>query len=151
MKLARVCKKQGSYHLATKKYTQAGDKLKAMKCLLKSGDTDKIIFFANVSRNRDIFILAANYLQNLDWHNNPGKYFKRRRSNVAVIIVEVIFTQFISLLLSSLESQLSNKPKQCILKIKQLKFSCVTIYQIVIIVKMFFSSLRVYCVTIIEL
>ena len=91
MKLARVCKKQGSYHLATKKYTQAGDKLKAMKCLLKSGDTDKIIFFANVSRNRDIFILAANYLQNLDWHNNPGKYFKRRRSNVAVIIVEVIF------------------------------------------------------------
>ena len=71
MKLARVCKKQGSYHLATKKYTQAGDKLKAMKCLLKSGDTDKIIFFANVSRNRDIFILAANYLQNLDWHNNP--------------------------------------------------------------------------------
>ena len=72
MKLARVCKKQGSYHLATKKYTQAGDKLKAMKCLLKSGDTDKIIFFANVSRNRDIFILAANYLQNLDWHNNPA-------------------------------------------------------------------------------
>ena len=45
-----VCKKQGSYHLATKKYTQAGDKLKAMKCLLKSGDTEKIIFFANVSR-----------------------------------------------------------------------------------------------------
>jgi intraflagellar transport protein 140 len=72
MKLARVCKKQGSYHLATKKYTQAGDKLKAMKCLLKSGDTEKIIFFANVSRNRDIYILAANYLQNLDWHNNPA-------------------------------------------------------------------------------
>ena len=71
MRLARVCKKQGSFHLATKKYTQAGDKLKAMKCLLKSGDTEKIVFFANVSRNRDIFILAANYLQNLDWHNNP--------------------------------------------------------------------------------
>lgn len=71
LKLAGVCKKQNSYHLATKKYTQAGDKLKAMKCLLKSGDTEKITFFANVSRNRDIYILAANYLQNLDWHNNP--------------------------------------------------------------------------------
>merc|ERR1712028_217053 len=71
MKLARVCKKQGSYHLATKKYTQAGDKLKAMKCLLKSGDTEKIIFFAGVSRNQKIYILAANYLQNLDWHNDP--------------------------------------------------------------------------------
>ena len=42
--------------------------MKAMKCLLKSGDTEKICFFASVSRNRDIYILAANYLQNLDWH-----------------------------------------------------------------------------------
>ena len=69
-KLAKCCKKQGNYHLATKKYTQAGDKLKAMKCLLKSGDTEKIIFFAGVSRNREIYILAANYLQNLDWQDS---------------------------------------------------------------------------------
>lgn len=66
-KLAKACRHQGSYHLATKKYTQAGDKVKAMKCLLKSGDTDKVIFFAGVSRHRDIYVLAANYLQNLDW------------------------------------------------------------------------------------
>merc|ERR1712196_262173 len=71
LKLARVCKKQGSYHLAARKYTQGGDRLKAMKCLLKSGETEKIVFFANCSRDRDICILAANYLQNLDWHNNP--------------------------------------------------------------------------------
>jgi len=70
-KLAKCCKKQGSYHLATQKYTQAGDKLKAMKCLLKSGDTEKVIFFADVSRNAKIYIIAANYLQNLDWHNDP--------------------------------------------------------------------------------
>ena len=68
--LARACKKQGLYHLATKKYTQAGDKLKAMKSLLKSGDTERIIFFAGVSRSRDIYVLAANYLQNLDWHTD---------------------------------------------------------------------------------
>ena len=43
-------------------YTQAGDKVKAMKCLLRSGDTQKICYFAGVSRNRDIYILAANYL-----------------------------------------------------------------------------------------
>ncbi|CAK4724875.1 unnamed protein product [Aphanomyces euteiches] len=67
MKLAKCCKHQGSFHLATKKYTQAGAKLKAMKCLLKSGDTEKVVFFANVSRNNEIFVLAANYLQNLDW------------------------------------------------------------------------------------
>ncbi|OQS07185.1 Intraflagellar Transport Protein [Thraustotheca clavata] len=67
MKLAKCCKQQGSYHLATKKYTQAGAKLKAMKCLLKSGDTEKVVFFANVSRNNEIFVLAANYLQTLNW------------------------------------------------------------------------------------
>jgi intraflagellar transport protein 140 len=34
-----------------------------MKCLLKSGDTEKIIFFGGVSRTKEIYILAANYLQ----------------------------------------------------------------------------------------
>ena len=38
---------------------------------------------------------------------------KMRRSNVAVLIVRVIFYKFIPLLLSSLQSQLSNKTKQC--------------------------------------
>ena len=70
-KVAKCCKRQGNYHLASKKYVQAGDKLKAMKCLLKSGDTEKIIFFAGVSRTREIYILAANYLQTLDWHSDP--------------------------------------------------------------------------------
>ncbi|KAL8008467.1 putative tetratricopeptide-like helical domain superfamily, WD40-repeat-containing [Plasmopara halstedii] len=70
LRLAKCCKKQGSYHLATKKYTQAGNKLKAMKCLLKSGDTEKVVFFANVSRNAQIFVLAANYLQNLNWRKD---------------------------------------------------------------------------------
>ncbi|XP_050298165.1 intraflagellar transport protein 140 homolog isoform X2 [Anthonomus grandis grandis] len=62
---------QGDYHLATKKYTQSGDKVKAMKALLKSGDTDKVIFFAGISRQREIYIMAANYLQTLDWQNQP--------------------------------------------------------------------------------
>ena len=42
---------------------QAGNKEKAMKALLKSGDTEKIVFFAGVSRAPQIYILAANYLQ----------------------------------------------------------------------------------------
>jgi len=67
--LARACKRQGGHHLACKKYTQAGERLKALKCLLKSGDTKSITYYANVSRNREIYILAANYLQSLDWHN----------------------------------------------------------------------------------
>ncbi|KAI5750172.1 hypothetical protein M8J76_013408 [Diaphorina citri] len=45
--------------------------IKAMKCLLKSGDTDKIIFFAGVSRMKEIYVMAANYLQSSDWKSQP--------------------------------------------------------------------------------
>lgn len=69
-KIADCCMRQGNYHLATKKYTQAGNKIKAMRALLKSGDTEKIIFFAGVSRQKEIYVMAANYLQSLDWRND---------------------------------------------------------------------------------
>ena len=67
LKLARVCNEQNSFQLACKKFTQAGDRTLALKCLLRSGDTKNIIYYASVSRQRDIYILAANYLQSLDW------------------------------------------------------------------------------------
>ncbi|KAK7111421.1 intraflagellar transport protein 140 homolog [Littorina saxatilis] len=69
--LGEVCMLQGQYHLATKKFTQAGNKVKAMKALLKSGDTEKIVFFAGVSRQKEIYVMAANYLQSLDWRKDP--------------------------------------------------------------------------------
>lgn len=70
-KIGEIAFLQGNYHLATKKFTQAGNKLRAMKALLKSGDTEKICFFAQVSRQREIYIMAGNYLQSLDWQNQP--------------------------------------------------------------------------------
>ncbi len=45
--------------------------LQAMKVLLKSGDTEKIMFFAGVSRQKEIYVMAANYLQSLDWRKDP--------------------------------------------------------------------------------
>ena len=42
-----------------------------MKALLKSGDTEKIVFFAGVSRQKDVYILAGNYLQTLEWRKDP--------------------------------------------------------------------------------
>jgi len=72
-KVGKLCKQQGLFQLACKMYTQAGDKVKAMKTLLKSGDTEKIIFFAGTARQTDIYVLAANYLQSLDArHNDPN-------------------------------------------------------------------------------
>ncbi|XP_067952050.1 intraflagellar transport protein 140 homolog [Watersipora subatra] len=69
--IATVCMNQRQYHLATKKYTQAGNRIKGMKALLKSGDTEKITFYAGVSRQKEIYVMAANYLQSLDWTKNP--------------------------------------------------------------------------------
>merc|ERR1719399_1853328 len=69
--MAKLCKNQGSFQLACKKFTQAGDKLKAMKSLLQSGDTEKIIFFAVTARQTEIYVIAGNYLQSLDWHSEP--------------------------------------------------------------------------------
>jgi intraflagellar transport protein 140 len=59
--VAKCCKRQGAYHLATKKYTQAKDKLKAMKVLLKSGDTEKIIFFAGMKYQKYSLPINPNF------------------------------------------------------------------------------------------
>jgi len=74
---------------------KAGDKIRAMKCLLKGGETEKIVYYAStfarilvhmvchadccavlrdcaaMTKKREIYILAANYLQTLDWHADP--------------------------------------------------------------------------------
>ncbi|EAT45838.1 AAEL002943-PA [Aedes aegypti] len=70
IKLGEVLQEQGDYHSATKKFTQAGDKIRAMKSLLKSGDTEKIIFFAGMSRQKEVYVMAANYLQALNWQSD---------------------------------------------------------------------------------
>lgn len=45
--------------------------LKAMKALMKSGDTSRVVFFANIQKQRETYIMAANYLQSLDWRKDP--------------------------------------------------------------------------------
>ena len=68
--VGKALKTQGSFILSAKKYTQAGDKIRAMKCLILSGDTKAVIQFANISRTADIYKLAANYLQQLNWRES---------------------------------------------------------------------------------
>jgi intraflagellar transport protein 140 len=68
--LAKALKRQGNFILASKKYTQAGDRVRAIKCLTKSGDTKAVIQFASISRNAEIYTLAANYLQQMNWRES---------------------------------------------------------------------------------
>ncbi|UYV62808.1 IFT140 [Cordylochernes scorpioides] len=69
-KIGECCLLQENYQLAAKKFTQAGNRVQAMKALLKSGDVEKIVFFANVSRQKELYIMAANYLQSADWRKD---------------------------------------------------------------------------------
>lgn len=71
--LAGLAQKQGTFNIATKKYAEAGDSKQAMVSLLQSGDTKRIITFAGLCRNKECFILAANYLQQVDdLHEKPN-------------------------------------------------------------------------------
>ena len=49
----------------------ANEKMKGIKCLLKSGDVKAVIGFAQTARQAEVFILAGNFLQNQNWHNDP--------------------------------------------------------------------------------
>jgi intraflagellar transport protein 140 len=69
-KIAKMCKRQGVLQVACKIYTKLGEKLKAFKCLIRMGDVEKVKAYANTAKNTQIFIMAANFMQTTDWHNN---------------------------------------------------------------------------------
>lgn len=71
MRIAKLCKKQGQFALACQKYTQYGKKAKAIKCLIKQGNIKVITSYANTARSPECYIIAANYMQNTNWHSNP--------------------------------------------------------------------------------
>lgn len=68
--LAEVLKNQSLWSLAYKKYMEAGDQINAMKSLVRTGDAKKIITAAKIANKTDMYIIAANYLQQLDWREN---------------------------------------------------------------------------------
>lgn len=69
--LAEKAKKQGNFDLAARLYRQLRDNVRAMKCMCKLNDTDKVVAFAQNARNTEIYVIAANYLQSADWHSLP--------------------------------------------------------------------------------
>lgn len=62
-RLAELCEQQGEYTLAANLYVKLKDHLAAMKALIRSGNTEKVIKFANLVRKKEMYILAANYIQ----------------------------------------------------------------------------------------
>ena len=46
LRVAKLVKKQGDFKLGAKIYTMANEKIKGIKCLLKSGDVKAVTGFA---------------------------------------------------------------------------------------------------------
>ncbi|RMX59262.1 hypothetical protein pdam_00005737 [Pocillopora damicornis] len=69
-RIADCCMHQRSYHLATKKYTQAGNKIKVSGHKQKGLDLLKQHLFGDKAK-KEIYVMAANYLQSLDWRKDP--------------------------------------------------------------------------------
>lgn len=65
-RFALLCEQQGEYQTAATLYIKFKDHLAAMKALIRYGDTEKVIKFANLIKKPQTFILAANYLQTLN-------------------------------------------------------------------------------------
>mmetsp|Transcript_32839 Transcript_32839/g.32175 ORF Transcript_32839/g.32175 Transcript_32839/m.32175 type:complete len:354 (-) Transcript_32839:22-1083(-) len=70
LRVAKQVQKNGNFQLACKMFTQAKQKVKAMQALLHSGDQAKIINYAQTARNPEVYVLAANFLQNSEWLND---------------------------------------------------------------------------------
>jgi hypothetical protein len=85
-KLGDLAVSQGAYAGAAKKYLDAGNKLKSMRALIHSGDVERITTFANVARSRDVYLMAADYLKQLDWKKYPDalqnimNFYKKARA-----------------------------------------------------------------------
>ena len=71
-RIAKLVQKNGNFQLACKLFTQAKQKVKAMQCLLQSNNTQKIMQYAQIAKNPEVYVLAANFLQTSDWHNDPN-------------------------------------------------------------------------------
>ena len=72
-RLAKLLMTQGEFDIAHDIYVKIGNLKKAMKCCIKMGDKKKVIDFAHNCRMPELYILAANFLMNLDWTNEIVK------------------------------------------------------------------------------
>lgn len=64
-------KTQGNFKFGAKVYTMANEKIKGVKCLIKSGEVKAVTSFAANARQPEVYVLAGNFLQLNNWHNDP--------------------------------------------------------------------------------
>ena len=71
MRVAKLVENQTDYKLAAKIYTMANEEILGIKCLRKTGEIKAVISFAQTARDPQVYIMAGNFLQSQQWHNDP--------------------------------------------------------------------------------
>lgn len=77
--LANTALKQGQYFVAAKLFNSIDDRLNSLKSLIRTGDTEKIIQYANIARDKSVFRVAANYLQTINYSDDKliAKFYQK--------------------------------------------------------------------------
>lgn len=81
--LADLSLKQGKYLIAAKLFNSTGDRMNSIKALIRSGDTEKVIKYANIARNKGVYKITANYLQTVDYYDRQlvANFYKKASAN----------------------------------------------------------------------
>ncbi|EAY06734.1 hypothetical protein TVAG_310210 [Trichomonas vaginalis G3] len=66
LKFAEICEIQQQNQLASKIYIKIRKYPEALQCIIKTGDTDKVIKMLKMMKKKDCYLICANYLQTLD-------------------------------------------------------------------------------------
>ncbi|OAF69068.1 hypothetical protein A3Q56_03178 [Intoshia linei] len=64
--LSQLDKKKFMNEIGELAFSQAGEREKAFKSLVRTGEKNKIITYAKRSKNKQVWLMAANYLQTID-------------------------------------------------------------------------------------
>ncbi|GMR36268.1 hypothetical protein PMAYCL1PPCAC_06463, partial [Pristionchus mayeri] len=68
--VGELCVAQGAFQAAAKKFAQAGAMVEAISALIRSSDTSRIMAFASIARSKEVYVMAANYLQTTNWRED---------------------------------------------------------------------------------
>ena len=77
--LADMALQKGNYLVAAKLYNTQGLRTNAIKALIRTGQTDKVISYANIARDKNVYKIAANYLQTMDYSDDSvvSNFYKK--------------------------------------------------------------------------
>lgn len=80
--LAEMAMEQGKHLLAAKLFNSMGDRINSVRALIESGQTDQVISYANIARDKQVFKIVADHLKEINYNDaNIIKTFYKKSTN----------------------------------------------------------------------